>query len=167
MPKKRYYLQRDKEKIKISTRQGVNVGEKMGSADMFTSSPLAGMLCLTTTDVLEIFKVYRTTYYNWKNSAQKENGRKYMLAQEDLQIKGKLIEIIEGLGYVPGSRTFYTYLIRDHGMRVSISRCRRLMDEMNLVPISGRPPSNKAAKKEGTHCHPCAAVENVVMQDSY
>lgn len=90
-----------------------------------------------------------------------------MLAQEDLQIKGKLLEIVECIGYVPGSRTFYTYLFRDYGMHVSILRCRRLMDEMNLEPINGRPPSYKAAKEKGTHCHPCAAVENLVLQDFY
>ena len=125
------------------------------------------MLCLNLTAVLSIFKVYRTTYYNSKNSTEKENGRKYMLAQEDLKVKEMLLEIIECIGYVPGSRTFYTYLIRDYEMRVSILRCRRLMDEMNLEPINGRPPSHKAAKEKGTHCHPCAAVENLVMQDFY
>ena len=139
----------------------------MDRADRFIGSPLAAALRLTTTDVLGIFKVYRTTYYNWKGSTEKENGRKYMLAQEDLQIKGKLLEIVECIGYVPGSRTFYTYLIRDYGLRVSILRCRRLMEEMNLEPINGRPPSYKAAKEKGTHCHPCAAVENLVLQDFY
>ena len=117
----------------------------MNRADRFIGSPLAAALCLTTTDVLGIFKVYRTTYYNWKGSTEKENGRKYLLAQEDLKVKEKLLEIIECIGYVPGSRTFYTYLFRDYGMRVSILRCRRLMDEMNLEPINGRPPSYKAA----------------------
>lgn len=125
------------------------------------------MLCLNLTAVLSIFKVYRTTYYNSKNSTEKENGQKYMLAQEDLKVKEMLLEIIECIGYVPGSRTFHTYLIRDYEMRVSILRCRRLMDEMNLEPINGRPPSHKAAKEKGTHCHPCAAVENLVFQDFY
>jgi len=102
---------------------------------------------------------------------ENENGRKHMLDQEDLKVKEKLIEIVVRIGYVPGSRTFYTYLARDYDMHISILRCRRLMDEMNLEPISGRPPSHKAshkaAKEKGTHCHPCAAVENLVFQDFY
>ncbi len=139
----------------------------MDRVDRFIGSPLAAALRLTTTDALVLFKIYRTTYYNWKNSTEKINGRKYLLAKEDSDIKDKLLKIIECLGYVPGSRTFYTYLFRDYGMHVSILRCRRLMDEMNLDPINGRPPSYKAAKEKGTHCHPCAAVENLVLQDFY
>ena len=164
-------LQRGKEEIRISEPEGVTAGEKISSVDRFFDSPLATVLCLNLTAVLGIFKVYRTTYYNRKNSVENENGRKHMLDQEDLKVKEKLIEIVVRIGYVPSSRTFYTYLARDYDMHISILRCRRLMDEMNLEPISGRPPSHKAshkaAKEKGTHCHPCAAVENLVFQDFY
>ncbi len=98
---------------------------------------------------------------------QKEGGRKFELARQDLEIKVKFIMIIEALGYVPGARTFHTWMFRDHGMHVSIDRCRRIMAEMNLMSRNGRPPSRKAKKKDGTHCHPCAALENMVCQDFY
>ena len=122
---------------------------------------------LSISDCLRIFKVHRTTYYNWKNSTQKEGGRKFELARQDLEIKVKFIVIIEALGYVPGARIFHTWLFRDHDMNVSIDRCRRIMIEMNLNPKNGRPPSRKAKKKAGSHCHPCAALENMVCQDFY
>lgn len=122
---------------------------------------------LSISDCLRIFKIHRTTYYNWKNSTQKEGGRKFELARQDLEIKVKFIVIIEALGYVPGARTFHTWMFRDHDMHVSIDRCRRIMIEMNLNPKNGRPPSRKAKKKAGTHCHPCAALENMVCQDFY
>lgn len=122
---------------------------------------------LSISDCLRIFKIHRTTYYNWKNSTQKEGGRKFELARQDLEIKVKFIVIIEALGYVPGARTFHTWMFRDHDMHVSIDRCRRIMIDMNLNPKNGRPPSRKAKKKAGTHCHPCAALENMVCQDFY
>ena len=125
------------------------------------------MLDLNLTQCLGLFKVYRTTYYNRKNSTEKEGGRLYELKKEDTLIKEKLLEIVEQLCYTPGSRTFYIYLIRDHGLEASICRIRRLMDEVHLIPLNGRPPSYKGKKAEGTHGHPCAAVENLVCQDFY
>lgn len=135
--------------------------------DGFISTPTAGLMELNISECLRIFKVYRTTYYNWKNSTQKEGGRKYELEKEDLEIKVRFVEIIEKICYVPGSRTFHTFMIRDYGMHVSIDRCRRIMKEMNLVPVNGRPPARKAKKRAGTHCHPCAALPNLVCQDFY
>ena len=135
--------------------------------DGFASGILAETLELNVSDCLRIFKVYRTTYYNWKNSTQKEGGRKFELEREDILIKVKFIEIIENVGYVPGARGFHTFMIRDHQMHVSIDRCRRIMVEMNLDPRYGRPSVKKAKKKDGTHCHPCAAMENLVCQDFY
>ena len=44
--------------------------------DGFASGILAETLELNVSDCLRIFKVYRTTYYNWKNSTQKEGGRR-------------------------------------------------------------------------------------------
>ena len=135
--------------------------------DGFASGILAETLELNVSDCLRIFKVYRTTYYNWKNSTQKEGGRKFELEREDILIKLKFIEIIEDVGYVPGARGFHTFMIRDHQMHVSIERCLRIMNVMNLSPRYGRPPVKKAKKKDGTHCHPCAAVENLVCQAFY
>ena len=144
-----------------------NTDEKISIMDAVAVSPLAEMLKLNLSDCMALFKVYRTTYYNNKNSAQKEGGRKYELNKEDMEIKLRFIEIVKKIGYVPGSRTFHTFMIRDYGIHVSVDRCRRLMKEMNLFPINGRPPVKKAKKKAGTHCHPCAAVENLVCQDFY
>ena len=66
--------------------------------DGFASGILAETLELNVSDCLRISKVYRTTYYNWKNSTQKEGGRKFELEREDILIKLKFIEIIEDVG---------------------------------------------------------------------
>ena len=108
-----------------------NTDEKISIMDAVAVSPLAEMLKLNLSDCMALFKVYRTTYYNNKNSAQKEGGRKYELNKEDMEIKLRFIEIVKKIGYVPGSRTFHTFMIRDYGIHVSVDRCRRLMKEMN------------------------------------
>lgn len=121
-----------------------NTDEKISIMDAFTVSPLAEMLKLNLSDCMALFKVYRTTYYNNKNSAQKEGGRKYELNKEDMKIKLCFIEIVKKIGYVPGSRTFHTFMIRDYGIHVSVDRCRRLMKEMKqekkikAIPHKGR-----------------------------
>ena len=154
--------------IQISLENRVRVtNEKKEAADSFIGSPLYEMLELCITDVLRLFKLYRTSFYNWKNSNQKPGGRKFELAQDNLVIQEHFIAIVDCLGYVPGARTFHTYMYRDYNRHVSIERCGRLMAEMHLDPRYGRPPSHKAAKEKGTHCHPCAAVENIVLQDFY
>ena len=125
------------------------------------------MLGLNLTSCFDIFKLYRAAFYSWRSSTQKENGRLFMLQQQEIKIKECFLEIIKKLCYVPGSRTFYVHMLRDYDMNVSIVRCRRIMNEMQLTPVNGRPPKNKAKKKEGTHCHLCAAEENLVCQDFY
>lgn len=135
--------------------------------DEFVSGSTAEVLGINLTECLHIFMIYRTTYYNWKKSTQKKGGRKLELDREDLEIKMKFLEIIKTICYVPGSRTFHTFMIRDYGKHVSIGRCRRIMNEMNLIPRNARPPEHKAKRKAGGHCHPCAAVENLICQAFY
>lgn len=141
--------------------------EKLEKVEEFSKSETAKILKLSEKKDLTIFKVHETTWFNWKRSALKEGGRLYELAKEDEEIQNHFLEVIGQLGFVPGARTFRAYLFRDYGMQVSINRCSRLMKEMNLVATNGRRPKKQGKKKEGAHCHPCAAVENKVNQDFY
>ena len=111
--------------------------------------------------------MYRTTYYDHKDSVNNTSGRLYQLAQEDQIIKERFLSIINMLSYVPGARQFHVYMYRLYKKHVSVGRCSRLMKEMNLDPHYGRTPSHKTAKEPGTHCHICAAVENLVNQNFY
>ena len=124
-------------------------------------------LGLSKSDVLRLFDMYRGTYYDFKNSAFKSNGRLFRLAQEDLIIQEHFLEIVDLLSYIPGARQFHVYMYREFNWHVSVGRCNRLMKEIHLEPHYGRPPSRKAAKEYGPHCHICAAVDNLVKQNFY
>ncbi|MBR3539502.1 MAG: DDE-type integrase/transposase/recombinase [Eubacterium sp.] len=76
----------------------------------------------------------------------------------------KFREIVKKLGFVPGKRTFRTYLFRDYGLNVSVKRCAGIMRRMNLVADR---PKKDAYKGQATHGHRCAAPENKVKQEFY
>ena len=153
--------------ITLEENEKISTAERVEIIDRFIDSPACIALGLSKSDVLRIFNMYRGTYYDYKNSAFQPIGRQFQLAQEDLIIKEHFLSIIDILSYVPGGRQFHVYMYRLYDMRVSVARCNRLMKEMNLDPHYGRPPSHKAAKKPGTHCHICAAVDNLVNQNFY
>lgn len=71
-------------------------------------------------------------------------------------------QICKKLGYVPGKRTFQTYLWRDYGRNVSPSKCKRLMNAMQLVAAE---PKKDAYKYRATHDHETTAPQNLVNRD--
>ena len=113
---------------------------------------------------LRIFGVSKSGYYAWrkrkKEQAEQEDARRKELDW----IKGKFREIAKKLGFVPGKRTFRTYMFRDYGFNISVKRCARVMRMMNLT---ANRPKKDAYKGQATHDHRCASPENMVKQEFY
>lgn len=76
----------------------------------------------------------------------------------------KFRAIVKSLGFVPGKRTFRSYMFRKYGVKISIKRCSGIMRMMNLV---ANRPKKDAYKGQATHDHRCAAPDNKVKQDFY
>lgn len=92
---------------------------------------------LSVAQCLRMFGVSRSGYYSWIGR-QKDADGSCAVKQENLNdLKEKFRQIVRKLGFVPGKRTFRTYLWREFHVNVSVKRCRKIMNEMNLVANKG------------------------------
>lgn len=71
-------------------------------------------------------------------------------------------QTIHKIGYVPGKRSFKLYLQNDFNMRLSIKRCRRLMQEMH---VKANKPKKDAYKGQATYFHEASSMQNHIHQD--
>lgn len=119
---------------------------------------------LSVEGCLKIFGVSTSGYYAWRKrkreQSEKEDGKK----EELRQMMERFREIVKKLGFVPGKRTFRTFMFRDYGINISVKRCARIMKRMNLV---ANRPKKDAYKGQATHDHRCAAPDNKVKQEFY
>ena len=111
-----------------------------------------------------MFGVSKSGYYSWKKRREDGEKRREEEKKELRQIMERFRAIIKKLGFVPGKRTFRTYMFRDYGFNISVKRCRRIMKMMNLV---ANMPKKDAYKGQATHNHRAAAPDNKVKQDFY
>ena len=111
-----------------------------------------------------MFGVSKSGYYSWKKRREDGEKRREEEKKELRQIMERFRAIIKKLGFVPGKRTFRTYMFRDYGFNISVKRCRRIMKMMNLV---ANVPKKDAYKGQATHNHRAAAPDNKVKQDFY
>lgn len=80
---------------------------------------------LTSYGIPAMFYTDRRTIFEYKKKTP-------LLKEEDNRIKEKMRQTIHKIGYVPGKRSFKLYLQNDFSIRISIKRCRRLMQEMHI-----------------------------------
>lgn len=113
---------------------------------------------------LHMFGVSKSGYYSWKNRQKDVENANTRRQKEYHELAGKFKAIIVKLGYVPGKRTFRNHLWRDYGLKVSVKRCRRIMEKMSLVPNR---PKKDAYKHQAAHDHEAAAPANKVKQNFY
>ena len=111
-----------------------------------------------------MFGVSKSGYYSWKKRREDGEKRREEEKKELRQIMERFRAIIKKLGFVPGKRTFRTYMFRDYGFNISVKRCRRIMRMMNLV---ANVPKKDAYKGQATHNHRATAPDNKVKQDFY
>ena len=111
-----------------------------------------------------MFGVSKSGYYSWKKRREEREKRGEEEKKELRQIMERFRAIVKKLGFVPGKRTFRTYMFRDYGFDISVKRCRRIMRMMNLV---ANLPKKDAYKGQATHNHRAAAPDNKVKQDFY
>ena len=109
-----------------------------------------------------MFGVSRSGYNAWKERRKKQDEVKAAKDLEEEKLKDMFREVVKKLCYVPGKRTFRTFLWRDHGVSISVKKCRRIMNEMKLVPNR---PKKDAYKNRATHDHETKAPKNLVGQD--
>ena len=109
-----------------------------------------------------MFGVSRSGYNAWKERRKKLDGMKAATELEEKKLKDLFREVVKKLCYVPGKRTFRTFLWRDHKVSISVKKCRRIMNEMNLVPNR---PKKDAYKNRATNDHETKAPKNLVNQD--
>ena len=109
-----------------------------------------------------MFGVSRSGYNAWKDRREKLDKMKAAQELEDEKIKDMFRKIVKKLCYVPGKRTFRTFLWRDYHVSISVKKCRRIMNEMKLIPNH---PKKDAYKNRATHDHETKAPKNLVGQD--
>ncbi len=119
---------------------------------------------LSATQCLCMFGVSRSGYYSWAQRQKDTNGSRAAKQESRNELKEKFRKIVRKLGFVPGKRTFQTYMWRDFNISISVKRCRTLMREMNLV---ANKPKKDAYKHQATHDHEYASPENRVNQNFY
>lgn len=101
-------------------------------------------------------------YYSWLKRYEDKDGKRAQKKKELQDIQEKFRQIIRKLGFVPGKRTFRMHMWRDHGIKISIKKCARIMKIMNLIPNR---PKKDAYKGQATHYHECCAKHNLVTQN--
>jgi len=116
----------------------------------------------TMTEIFRMFGVSSSGYYAYVRRIEETDRKATAREQENWKIKDSMIEIIRKLYFVPGTRTFRTFLWRDYNLIVNRKRIKRLMNEMNLIPNR---PKKDAYKGQATHFHECDAKQNLVDRD--
>lgn len=119
---------------------------------------------LSTAQCLHMFGVSRSGYYSWVGRRKDADGSRAAKQENVNKLKEKFRQIVRKLGYVPGKRTFQTYLWREFHVNISVKRCRKIMKSMNLV---ANRPRKDAYKHQATHDHEYASPKNAVKQDFY
>ena len=119
---------------------------------------------LSVTQCLHMFAVSRSGYYSWVNRQKDADGSQAEKRERQNKLKELFRQIVRKLGFVPGKRTFQTYLWREFNVSISVKQCRRIMTSMNLV---ANRPKKDAYKHQATHDHEYAAPLNTVKQDYY
>ena len=109
-----------------------------------------------------IFGVSRSGYYSWKQNREKMAEKQAADEIEEQKLMEMIREIVKKLSYVPGKRTIRTFLWRDYGISISVKKCRRIMNRMNLV---ANKPKKDAYKNRATHDHETTAPEDKVQQN--
>ena len=113
---------------------------------------------------LKIFGVSKSGYYSWRKRKKEQSENAAAKKQELEQIMDRFRSIVKKLGFVPGKRTFRTYMFREYGFNISVKRCSRIMGMMKLT---ANRPKKDAYKGQATHNHRCSAPDNKVKQDFY
>lgn len=119
---------------------------------------------LSVVQCLHMFGVSRSGYYSWMDRQKDADGSQLEKRERQNKLKEQFRQIVKKLGFVPGKRTFQTYLWRDFNVSISIKQCRRIMTSMNLV---ANRPKKDAYKHRATHDHEYAAPPNAVKQNFY
>lgn len=133
-------------------------------ADAFIARQAGKKDGLSATQCLCMFGVSRSGYYSWIDRQKDTNGFHAARQETRNESKEKFRQIVRKLGFVPGKRTFQTYMWREFNISISVKRCRTLMREMNLV---ANKPKKDAYKHQATHDHAYASPENRVNQNFY
>jgi len=119
-------------------------------------------LCYSQEKCCRMFGVSRSGYNAWKERRKKLDAVRAAKELEEEKLKDMFREVVKKLCYVPGKRTFRTFLWRDHGVSISVKKCRRIMNEMKLIPNR---PRKDAYKNRATHDHETKAPKNLVGQN--
>ena len=113
---------------------------------------------LTVGGCLKMFGVSKSGYYAWKKRREDNEKRKEEERKELRQIMGRFRAVVKELGFVPGKRTFRTYMFREYGSNISVKRCRNLVASL---------PKKDAYKGQAAYNHRAASPDNKVKQDFY
>lgn len=114
---------------------------------------------------LHMFGVPESSYYAWLSRMKDRDGKQAARKASREHVKYMMREVVRSMnGFVPGKRTFKTWIFRRFGETVNIKRIASVMKEMNLVASK---PHRDAYKHQASHNHPCAAPANLVCQDFF
>lgn len=119
---------------------------------------------LSISKCLNIFGVSRSGYYAWLSRKEELNTIQAEKQRKRNELKEKFRIIVKKLGFVPGKRTFRTYMWRMFDINISVKQCRNIMKEMNFV---AKRPKKDAYKNQATHNHEYASPKNILSQNFY
>lgn len=106
--------------------------------------------------------VSRSSFEQRKKAKAEEEKKQAEKKEYEDSLKELLRKIMKAIHYVPGERSFKTFLWRDYGINIGRKLIRRLMREMN---IHANVPKKDAYKGMAKHDHPCTAPDNLVNQN--
>ena len=116
----------------------------------------------TKTQCLRICGIPRSSFNSWENRKKDKDGKLKAKKLEEEDIMNKFRIIMKKLGYIPGKRTFHTQMKRRFNIKISLKRCAKIMDLMN---IEATRPLKDAYKNQATYNHMCASPENKIKQE--
>ncbi|MBQ7991825.1 MAG: transposase [Solobacterium sp.] len=96
--------------------------------------------------------VSRSSFEQRKKAEAEEEKKKAEKKEYEDSLKELMRKIMKALHYVPGERSFKTFLWRDYGVNIGRKLISRLMKEMN---IRANVPKKDAYKGMAKHDHPC------------
>jgi len=106
--------------------------------------------------------VSRSSFEQRKKAQAEEEKKKAEKKDHEDSLKEMMRKIMKALHYIPGERSFKTFLWRDYGVSIGRKLISRLMKEMN---IKANVPKKDAYKGMAKHDHPCTAPVNLVNQN--
>lgn len=118
----------------------------------------------TIEHLCHICGVTRDGYYSWKAGEENRREAQQKFMDENKKLMDEMRWICGRLGYIPGTRSFRVFLIRDFRTHASRKKISKLMRAMHM---EANRPIKDAYKGQDTYNHDAQSEENKVNGNFY